>query len=90
VIHETSKLFASGTATARSLSARPSRRNSSIERPLVMSILGWRVVEALRSTSRQRMPNDASVRASVMPTGPPPAIRTGVFFMRTAGLQARS
>src|SRR5437764_2845022 len=75
-----SKLFCSGTATARSLSTRPSRRNSSIERPLVMSILGCRVVPGLRSTSMQRTPSCARVRASVMPTGPPPAIRTGTCF----------
>jgi hypothetical protein len=77
VIQATSKGFASGTAAARSASASPSRRKISMLRALVMSIFGWRVVAALRSASRQRIPNRARARASVMPTGPPPAMTTG-------------
>jgi hypothetical protein len=45
-------------------------------RALVMSIFGWRVVVRLRSTSMHVMPRRAKSRASVMPTGPPPAMRT--------------
>src|SRR6476659_5795910 len=50
-------------------------------REFVISILGWRVVDGFFSTSMHSMPNDASVFANVMPTGPPPAIRTGTSFM---------
>ena len=44
VIQIMSSLLASGTATAWKASASPSRRNSSMLRAFVMSILGWRVV----------------------------------------------
>src|SRR5262245_13920157 len=50
-------------------------------RALVMSILGWRVVVGFCSANRLRMPRRARSRASVMPTGPPPAMRTGTCFM---------
>ena len=76
MIQDTSKLLLSGTATARSSSAKPSLWNSSMLRALVMSILGWRVVVRLRSTSIQVTPRRARSRASVKPTGPPPAMMT--------------
>jgi hypothetical protein len=46
------------------------------------------VVVALRSTSMHSMPRRDSSQASVMPTGPPPAINTGTNFIgyRTAGI----
>jgi hypothetical protein len=50
-------------------------------REFVISIFGWRVVDGFFSTSMLSMPNDASVLANVIPTGPPPAIRTGTSFM---------
>src|SRR5947207_5174068 len=50
-------------------------------RALVMSILGWRVVVGLRSTSRVRIPRRARSRASVIPTGPAPAMMTGTWIM---------
>jgi len=50
-------------------------------RAFVMSILGWRVVVRLRSTSIQVTPRRARSCASVMPTGPPPAMRTWVRFI---------
>jgi hypothetical protein len=46
-------------------------------RPLVMSIFGCVVVDGLRSTNIASAPCWASVKASVRPTGPPPAMRTG-------------
>jgi hypothetical protein len=41
-------------------------------RPLVMSILGWRVVVGFRSTNMQATPRRASSSATVMPTGAAP------------------
>src|ERR1700745_823018 len=81
VIHDTSKLFVSGTATSRRCFDNPSFRNNSMLREFVISVLGWRVVDGFFSTSMHSIPNDASVFANVMPTGPPPAIRTGTSFM---------
>jgi hypothetical protein len=46
-------------------------------RPLVTSIFGCVVVDGLRSTKIAATPCRASVKASVSPTGPPPAISTG-------------
>src|SRR5262245_63848890 len=51
-------------------------------RAFVISILGWRVVSALRSTSIHVTPRCTSSHASVMPTGPPPAMSTCTCFMR--------
>src|SRR5580704_10383331 len=81
VIHDTSKLFFSETATSRKSFDSPSFRNNSMLREFVISIFGWRVVDGFFSTSMHSIPNDASVLANVMPTGPPPAIRTGTSFM---------
>jgi hypothetical protein len=51
-----------------------------------MSIFGERVVVELHSTSMHSMPRRDSSQASVMPTGPPPAINTGTNLIgyRTA------
>src|SRR5580704_11378877 len=81
VIHDTSKLLFSETATSRKSFDSPSFRNNSMLREFVISIFGWRVVDGFFSTSMHSMPNDASVLANVIPTGPPPAIRTGTSFM---------
>src|SRR5215813_7386857 len=56
----------------------PQRRFNSIERIERPLIFGTEIEPSRRSTTRQGMPAMPSSIASASPTGPPPAIKTGI------------
>src|SRR5215470_4823841 len=59
----------------------PQRRQNSMVRIFTSFIFGVTIVPSPCSISVQAMPRQPSSPASASPTGPPPTIRTGVFFI---------
>ena len=81
-----------GTASrlnARISSSTPRPRKISIERVLTPDARGWIEVPGWRSTSVERMPLRARIRAVTRPAGPAPTMRTEVLVRRVMACSLR-